>query len=138
MQDLGQKCLEHDQSKLGHPEVSTFTEFTPRLKEAVYGSDEYKGFLVSMKPALENHYAENSHHPEHHEGGIAGMDLIEVLEMLCDWLASTKRTKDGNIMRSIEIQRERFGLSDQLAQIMINTVPFLEGKGHARNTSVTL
>lgn len=38
----------HDQSKLQAPEVTVFTDFTPRLAASEYGSDEYKGFLAEM------------------------------------------------------------------------------------------
>lgn len=62
--ELSQRALEHDQSKLSAPEVDTFTEFTPKLKDSTYGSEEYQGFLKAMKPALDNHYAMNRHHPE--------------------------------------------------------------------------
>jgi len=55
----------HDQSKLESPEVEPFTEYTPKLSGCTYGSDEYKGYLASMKPALDHHYANNRHHPEH-------------------------------------------------------------------------
>jgi len=120
--DILQRCLTHDQSKLRAPEVSTFTEYSPRLKTAEYGSPEYKQFLVDMKPALENHYAMNSHHPEHHSDGVDGMTLMDVLEMLVDWLASTKRTKNGNIYKSIELQKERFDIDPQLLNIMKNTI----------------
>lgn len=54
----------HDDSKLADPELATFVEFTPKLKGSTYGSDEYKGFLAAMKPALAHHYAHNPHHPE--------------------------------------------------------------------------
>jgi len=54
----------HDQSKLDHPEVEVFTEFTPKLAGSTYGSDEYKSFLKAMGPALDHHYANNRHHPE--------------------------------------------------------------------------
>jgi hypothetical protein len=54
----------HDQSKLGDVERQTFVEYTPKLKGSTYGSEEYKGFLQKMKPALDNHYAHNRHHPE--------------------------------------------------------------------------
>jgi hypothetical protein len=54
----------HDASKLASPEVEVFTEFTPKLKNSTYGSDEYKSFLAAMKPALDHHYANNDHHPE--------------------------------------------------------------------------
>lgn len=56
----------HDQSKLESPEKEAFDEFTPKLKKSTYGSEEYKEFLAQMKPALDHHYANNSHHPEHY------------------------------------------------------------------------
>jgi hypothetical protein len=47
--------------------------------------------------------------------------------MLCDWKAATLRHDDGDIRRSIEINQERFGYSDELKQILINTLPLIEG-----------
>ena len=126
--ELHGRCLSHDQSKLGPPEVNTFVEFTPKLRGSTYGSDEYNGFLAAMKPALDNHYANNRHHPEHFKNGIRGMTLIDLLEMMCDWLAATKRHADGDLYRSIELNAERFGYSDELRQIFINTADFLTGK----------
>lgn len=111
----------HDQSKLGDLERSTFVEFTPKLKNSTYGSEEYKGFLREMKPALDNHYANNRHHPEHFKNGIADMDLIDVLEMLLDWKAATLRHKDGDLEKSIEINTERFGMDPQTVAFLTNT-----------------
>lgn len=119
--ELLQRGEVHDLSKFSPEEVKAFTEFTPKLRGVTYGSEEYKGFLKAMSPALAHHYAENSHHPEHHQGGIDGMNLLDVLEMWIDWLASSKRHADGDILRSIEINQKRFGMSDQLAQIFRNT-----------------
>lgn len=111
----------HDQSKLRHPEVSVFTDFTPRLANSVYGSDEYKTFLAAMKPALDHHYANNSHHPESYSNGVDGMDLFDVMEMLMDWRAASTRHATGCIHKSIEINIKRFNLSPQLASILKNT-----------------
>ena len=47
---------------------------------------------------------------------------LDVVEMLCDWMVAVKRHEDGDIYKSIEINKERFGLSDQLVQILKNTV----------------
>lgn len=112
----------HDQSKFSEAELATFVEFTPKLKNSVYGSDEYKGFLTAMGPALANHYACNRHHPEHFPNGINDMNLIDVLEMLIDWKAATLRHATGDIMKSIEIQEKRFNISPQLVQLLRNTV----------------
>ena len=114
--------LAHDSSKLEEPEKSVFDEYTNKLKHTDYGSEEYKGFLEAMAPALAHHYAVNSHHPEHYEDGVDGMDLLDVVEMLCDWKAATERTKNGDIRKSIEMNAKRFGLSVQLQCILMNTV----------------
>lgn len=124
--ELSQRMFAHDRSKLSPPEVSVFTTFTPKLKDSTYGSEEYKGFLRDMKPALEHHYANNRHHPEHFENGVCGMNLIDVLEMLCDWKAATIRHNDGDINRSIELNTKRFDLCPQLVSIIKNTVPLLK------------
>jgi hypothetical protein len=52
--------------------------------------------------------------------------LLDILEMLCDWKAAALRHNDGDIRRSIEINQERFGYSDDLKQILLNTLPVLE------------
>ncbi len=106
-----------------------FDEYTPKLAASTYGSDEYKAFLAAMKPALDHHYAANSgHHPEGNPRGIQGMSLVDLTEMLCDWLAATRRHADGDIRRSIEINQKRFGYGDELKQILLNTLPLLEGQ----------
>jgi len=115
----------HDNSKLVDPEKAIFDEFTPKLKGSTYGSDEYKGFLVSMKIALDHHYANNSHHPEHYPNGVDGMNLFDLLEMLLDWKAATERHADGDIAKSLEINRGRFKLSDQTVAVLDNTIRFL-------------
>lgn len=116
--DLAEK---HDQSKLEQPEVCMFTTFTPKLKASTYGSEEYNGYLKEMGVALRHHYQHNRHHPEYHKEGIDGMTLIDLIEMLVDWKAASERHADGCILRSIELNRARFGLSDQLARILENT-----------------
>lgn len=112
---------DHDLSKLATPERETFDEYTPKLKNSTYGSDEYKSFLVGMGEGLEHHYKVNSHHPEHYANGIAGMDLLDVVEMLCDWKAATLRHADGDLRRSIDQNQERFGYTDEFKQILLNT-----------------
>ncbi len=111
----------HDLSKLEEPEKSMYDEFSPKLKSSTYGSDEYKGFLKDMGVALQHHYENNSHHPEHYENGINGMSLLDVVEMLADWKAAGMRHANGDIQKSLEINKKRFDISDQLAEILQNT-----------------
>ena len=123
---LENRLLDHDMSKLKEPELDIFAEYGPKLEDTTYGSDKYKQFLKEMKPALDHHYKNNRHHPEFHENGIDDMNLIDIIEMLADWIAAGKRHKDGDSMKSIEINKDRFKLSDQLVSILKNTVKLLD------------
>ena len=118
--------VKHDSSKLESPEVEVFAEYSPKLNNTVFGSEEYFANLEGMKPALDHHYASNRHHPEHFVNGINDMTLVDILEMFCDWKASTLRYNDGNLLKSIETNAERFHMDGQLKQILINTARMLD------------
>ena len=75
------RAIKHDSSKLQEPEKPLFDKMTPLLKELTYGSDGYKQALDDLKPALNHHYANNSHHPEHYENGIDDFTLADLVEM---------------------------------------------------------
>jgi len=125
--ELGKRGEVHDKSKLQSPEKELFDEMTPILKSLTYGSDEYKDSLAKLKPALDHHYANNSHHPEHYRDGIKGMDLVDLVEMFCDWMAATERTANGNIYISIGINQNRFNIPPELSMIFFNTAKRVYG-----------
>jgi hypothetical protein len=119
---LTERAHRHDASKLESPEVEVFDEFTPKLRDSTYGSDEYKSFLNGMGEGLKHHYEINDHHPEHFPNGIADMNLIQLTEMLCDWIAATRRHADGDIRRSIDQNAERFGYGEEITRLLHATV----------------
>jgi len=125
---LMDRALVHDKSKILDPELAIFAEYTDKLAKCTYGSEEYKQYLEEMKPALDHHYAYNRHHPEFHTDGIGGMNLLDLIEMLCDWKAATLRHNDGDIKRSIEINSKRFNIDFQLKNILLNTVVLFDEK----------
>lgn len=120
--ELDKRAVIHDRSKLKSPELEIFIEYTPKLSASTYGSEEYKKNLEGMQVALKHHYEANSHHPEHYEDGIKGMNLLDIIEMFCDWKAATERHDDGDINKSIEINQKRFNYSDDLKEIFKNSV----------------
>lgn len=118
--------VKHDAIKLEDPEIELFAEHTECLANLAYNSDEYKEHLAALKPALDHHYANSRHHPEHFPKGINDMNLVDIMEMICDWKASSERQKDGNLLKSIEMNAQRFGYDDQLKQIFINTAKLFD------------
>lgn len=124
MDRLWDRCFEHDASKTQEPELSVFAEYGPKLSKLKYGSEEYNENLVHMKEALKNHYGSNRHHPEHFENGMDDMNLVDLLEMFCDWRAATDRTQ-SNFKDSLETSIKRFKIEPQLASILRNTIDIM-------------
>jgi hypothetical protein len=88
-----------------------------------YPKDEYVfGYAIDIIEA----------HKQALESNINGMNLVDIVEMICDWLAACKRHNDGNIYRSVEINKDRFGISPQLVSIILNTLPLLNSIYSAR------
>lgn len=123
---LTTRGINHDRAKLESPEVELFAEYTPKLASVEYNSDEYKECLSGLKTALDHHYALYRHHPEHFPQGINDMNLIDIIEMLADWKAASERQHDGNLMKSIEINAQRFNIDGQLKRILLNTAKILD------------
>ena len=119
----------HDNSKLEEPEKALFDVETYNLGKIKFGSDEYGESLARLQPALDHHYANNAHHPQHYANGIGGMNLFDIIEMFLDWKAATERSKNGNITSSIDYNKDRFEMSSQLANIFENTVSYLGWDG---------
>lgn len=108
----------HDNSKLNDPrEKALFDHWTPELRTRTFGSDEYKQALDEMGEGVKLHYKANRHHPEHYENGVNDMTLIDIVEMVADWMAAAERK---NVHIDLDHAAKRFGLSEQLVKIIAN------------------
>lgn len=135
--ELYHRAEQHDASKLVHPEAEMFNQVTEGLRGLTYGSPEYEAQRKKMLGmALGHHYEHNRHHPEHFPDGIEGMNLIDLVEMMVDWVAAVERHADGDIFKSIEHNRQRFGLDDQLVCLLNNTAALFK-KGVAGQEETT-
>ncbi len=124
---LSERAAIHDESKMVDPEKPIFDEIRPLLDTCEYGSDEYKALMVRLAPALEHHFAHNRHHPEFHDDGVNGMNLLDLVEMVCDWQAAAMRKPDGDVRKGLPYNFDRYGIDPQLARIIENTVEALWG-----------
>ncbi len=82
-----------------------------------------RGFISWLKLEIDNEmeiaYLENC--LKALESRLNNMSLLDIIEMLADWKAATMRHADGDFAKSLEINRQRFGISDQLHHILVNT-----------------
>jgi hypothetical protein len=131
MAQLENRLKTHDDSKLNDPrEKEMFDKWAPELKERVFGTDAYKIALDGMGEGIKLHYKANRHHPEHFEHGVNDMTLMDVVEMLCDWMAAAQAR---NTHVDLAHAAERFGLSEQLVKIFANTLREEDFWGHVVN-----
>ena len=126
MESLLDRLSHHDESKLLDPiEKALFDKWTPELRTRTFGTDAYKQALDAMGEGVQRHYQANRHHPEHFAGGVSGMTLVDVMEMVADWKAAADRNgKDVDLDHAAN----RFGLSTQLVMIIANTLDDLNGE----------
>jgi len=117
------RSIDHDASKLRYPEKEVFDAWTPALKKLEFGSDDYNFALEQMGVGLQHHYAANRHHPEHFTNGIDGMNLIDLLEMVCDWIAAAYDKPNGV---NLGYLANRFKIDLQLHSIIANTLKELD------------
>lgn len=118
----------HDRSKFDPIEQGPLDEMQRLIDAegpAPYGSDEYRRRTALLGPMLEHHYAANSHHPEHYGpdhpdgAGIAGMDLLDLVEMFMDWKAASERGAESAMNLSYSVQK--LGIPPMLESVFRNT-----------------
>jgi len=110
----------HDASKFSAVEKPVLDSIYPRLRGLSYGSPPYMALVREAWPGLQHHYRHNSHHPEHYAAGIAGMDLLDLIEMFCDWKAASERNPGDGV--KIDHNARIYAIAPQLAEILANTL----------------
>ena len=119
---LAERSENHDLSKLKEPEIGWLIEMDkePRV---TYGSPEYFEKMKRWEKFFKHHYANNRHHPDHFgDMGVSGMNLVDLAEYLCDIISYLEEMHASQAIKIIDEQGKRFGLEDQLSQILKNTL----------------
>ena len=118
---LKTQSVVHDRSKFTDEEAEIYAVVTPEFAKYDYGTPEHKAVGDKLGPAWEHHLENNPHHPEYHENGVDGMDLLYIIEMLCDWKAASMRNPNQDFKKSLQLNLDKKKIAPQLQSIMINT-----------------
>jgi len=110
----------HDASKFSPEEKPVYDQVFPLLEGVAYASPEWDALVERAAPAITHHHRRNSHHPEHYPEGVAGMDLFDLVEMLCDWMAAAERNPSDGVKLDHNVRA--FGIEPQLACVLANTL----------------
>jgi hypothetical protein len=125
---LKKRAITHDDSKLEPDEKKAFEDVfnNTKLTNAKFGTPEYEERRIQLKKATDSHYKNNRHHPEHFEDGYRGMNLVDIIEMFCDWYCAAKRRDNADLKDNLVSSQKRFGLSDDIVDIFKNTCDILD------------
>jgi len=125
---LLRKAINHDSTKLEEPEVGIFEKFGNAFRDVPYGSPEYYRItnLPEFQEAVKHHHKHNPHHVEFFKEGALGMDLFDIIEMVCDWKAACERNPGGLLEYHIKVNFERFNIPVDLQKVILNTLKTLK------------
>lgn len=109
----------HDQSKYSSPELPLIHQ-KARLDSIPLNTPEYHEALTQIRGAVQAHYECNTHHPEHYANGVAGMSLLDLMEMICDWRVAAEMN-GTDLAVSFDKCVERFDIPQELRTVLLNT-----------------
>lgn len=118
---LEERAQTHDDSKLARGEFEWWVAMDEEPRYP-YGSEEYKQKIKRWSWLLGEHYTKNSHHPEFYLNDLSEMDLLDLIEMLCDWISYNEAIDKIDAYSSIERQLKRFKFPKYLSKILENTI----------------
>jgi hypothetical protein len=126
IEDLLERMLVHDASKFADDEAPYYIDPVYQLNTlgVPYGSDEYKRITKQMGKGWDHHKSVNDHHVEYFlpsADPFSKMNLLNLLEMVCDWMAASERIGNDPSL-PLERSLAKFGMSEQLAMIIKNTI----------------
>lgn len=137
------RAMVHDASKFSEVERAAYVDPVWELntREVAYGSDEYKELTAKMGIGWEHHKAHNTHHPENAfyvrpefaGDPFAAMDLFDLMEMLCDWIAASKRRGNCPTLPIAKYVEDKW-LCHQLECILRNTLGILTSAADSDTT----
>ena len=123
--ELERRGLAHDRSKLLSIEFDGFCKTRSKFKKANFGSPEYQKCVDEIKPSIEHHYKSNRHHTSFFKNGFADMNLIDILEMLADWKAASRRSPDLSFKGSLPKAFKKYNIPENMQQHITGTLEYL-------------
>ena len=119
--ELMDRALKHDDSKFATQQLRDNLVTLPdkwKLQQQGHGyhSPEQEEHRKRFAPEIHRHRSAHPHHPEHFGNNVNKMDLIDLMEMLCDWYVAAP-----DIDQSIRENSRDYKIDPHISQILKNT-----------------
>ena len=121
MSEIMMRSANHDNSMMDPEEKRYLDEFIPVLSQNEPGSPEHKAALDQMLSGRDHHFQKNNHHLEHY-GSLSGMDLLDLIEWVCDQKAASMQDGNRNIVDRLNLYFKKYDFPVELIDMIHNTV----------------
>ena len=118
--------IAHDRTKFLAIEFDAFVKAQPKFKEANYDSPEYQECVDMIRPSIDHHHANNRHHIAFYKKGFSDMNLLDILEMLADWEAASRRNLDLPFADSLPKAFEKYSIPSNVQRHIVATLKYLK------------
>jgi len=119
---LRERATLHDLTKLQPTEFDVFCETHEEFTKARFGTPEYRAVEEKGRKAVQHHYRHNRHHVKHHRNGWKDMNLIDLLELLADWKAASRRNPNEWFEDGFVKAMNRAEFPEPIRILLTNTV----------------
>jgi hypothetical protein len=122
---LRERADGHDDDKYKDPLKRIYSKNFDALCKTTFRSPEYNKIVGSeeFQEAFKIHTKNNRHHPQHFENGVEDMNLIDIIEMLCDWKAASDRTgRKQSVKEGMELNYEKYHIDGIARKWIENTL----------------
>ena len=118
----------HDNSTLGSPELEIYHRHFNEYRMYKFGDPRRDEVMNHMAEAIGHHFQYNDHHPEHFDNGINDMNLIQLMQFTAA-IMSWSEQEQVDIFELLPIIRDKCGMSDQVYQLIQNTITEIKRLG---------
>jgi len=97
-----------------------------RFKEVSETMKHTVDLTLNLDAAIEHHHANNRHHTAFHKNEFSGMNLFDILEMLADWKAASRRSPNLSFADSLPKAFEKYSVPKNMQKHIMETLKYLK------------
>jgi hypothetical protein len=122
--ELVKRMYCHDNDKISDDIIfDVYEEYNSKLRAEKYDSPMFKEYARIMHPGVVRHTSKERHHFYDRNNPMENkeVDLIDLIEVLSDWVGATQRDKNINIESALEHNFNKYNIPEDFRTLMMNT-----------------
>jgi hypothetical protein len=115
----------HDKSKFNKNEIDGWI-LGSNLEQLDKNSDEYNQAKKLYDNAYKIHHKQNRHHPEYFKHGFSDMNVVDVVEIIADWMMDAVE-ENKSFEQIVNEKQKEFNFDNAIRNLLINSAKEFNG-----------